>query len=292
MFNGYTALPGHLRLEAALRELRESYGANAVQFYDHNFFDSEASSLPAIEVLARAGMPWWCYARADTLANFKPSTWNLLRQSRFTMAYIGAEAASDENLKKMRKGSRVEHTFEAARLCREYGVIPEFSFVLGGPDDPESELEKTFEFIRRLKVLHPECEVVLYLYSPTPQRDPGYRRAAETAAVLPILNSYGPSGPELPGTPEEWTQPRWIDYVCHRDAPWLSPRMRQRVHDFGSVLGCRFPTVQDYATPNWGKRTLSALASWRYAARRYDNPWELKVARKLIPLRTPQTESL
>ena len=61
------------------------------------------------------------------------------------MAYIGAEAASDEVLRRMKKGSRVEHTFEVARRCREHGVIPEFSFVLGGPDDPEGEIEKTFE---------------------------------------------------------------------------------------------------------------------------------------------------
>jgi anaerobic magnesium-protoporphyrin IX monomethyl ester cyclase len=292
MFNGYTALPAERRLENALVEMRDRYGANAVQFYDHNFFDSEASSVPAIEVLARLGMPWWCYARADTLAKFAPSTWRLLQQSRFTMAYIGAEAASDEVLKKMRKGSKVEHTFEVARRCREYGVIPEFSFVLGGPDDPEGEIEKTFEFIRRLKQVHQDCEVVLYFYSPTPQRDPGYRRSAEPAAVLPVLNSYGPSGPDLPSTPEEWTQRRWIDYVCHQDAPWLSLRMRQRVRDFASVLGCRFPTVQDYSTPGWGKRALSTLASWRYATRFYDNPWELNAARKLIPLRRPQVESL
>ena len=45
----------------------------------------------------------------------------------------------------------MEHTFESARLCRAHGVVPEFSFVLGGPEDPEGEIEKTFELIKRLK---------------------------------------------------------------------------------------------------------------------------------------------
>jgi hypothetical protein len=106
------------------------------------------------------------------------------------------------------------------------------------------------------------------------------------------MAQYGPDGPPLPTTPEEWTEPRWIDYVCHQDAPWLTTRMRQRVKDFSMVLGCRFPTVQDYRTRPWGKATLRALASWRYATRRYTNPWELKLARRLIPLRQPQRESL
>ena len=291
MFNGTTRLQGAERMAAALTELRERHGANAVQFYDHNFFDREETSIALIEALARIQLPWWCYARADTLAGFSARTWELLRKSRFTMAYIGAEAASDEVLRSMRKGSRVEHTLEVARLCRAYGVIPEFSFVLGGPQDPEGEIERTLGFIKRVKQQHPECEVVLYFYSPTPQRS---RASVRTPgeAQLPVLERYGPTGPALPTTPEEWTEPQWIDYVCHRDAPWLSPRMRQRVKDFATVLACRFPTVQDYATAPWGKAILSGMARWRYATGVYRRPWELKAARRLVPLREPQQESL
>jgi radical SAM superfamily enzyme YgiQ (UPF0313 family) len=208
------------------------------------------------------------------------------------MAYIGAEAASDDVLKRMRKGSRVEHTLEVARLCREYGIIPEFSFVLGGPEDPEYEIEKTLEFIRRVKKINSECEVILYFYSPTPQRDRALRGRTGPSPLLPVLNAYGPNGPELPATPEEWTQPQWINYVCHQDAPWLSPRTRKRVKDFAKVLSCRFPTAQDYSTPAWGKILLKGLASWRYPTRTYRNPWELDLARRYIHLRQPQRDGL
>src|SRR5437763_777274 len=134
MWNGATRLQGAARLERALLTLRDGHGADAIQFYDHNFFDTEESSLPTLEVLARLQLPWWSYARADTLAKFSPATWKLLEQSRYRMSYIGAEAASDEVLQRMKKGSRVEHTFEVARKTREHGIIPEFSFVLGGPE--------------------------------------------------------------------------------------------------------------------------------------------------------------
>jgi radical SAM superfamily enzyme YgiQ (UPF0313 family) len=262
-----------------------------MQFYDHNFFDREETSVPLLEGLARLAVPWWCYARADTMAGFSPATWDLVRRSRLRMAYIGAEAASDEALRQMKKGSRVEHTLAVARLCRENGVVPELSFVLGGPDDPEGETERTLTFIKRLKQVHPECEVVLYFYSPTP------RRAAASAAAggslrLPVMASYGKDGPALPATPLEWTERRWIDYVCHQDAPWLTPRLRRRVRDFATVLGCRFPTVQDHATPRWGKAVLRNLARWRYRSGRYGHPWELELARRLVPLRQPQSESL
>lgn len=291
MFNGVTRLEAPARITRALSTLRDRWGADAAQFYDNNFFDREETSVPVLEALARLGMPWWCYARADTLAELSPATWELIRRSRLRMAYIGAEAASDEVLRNLRKGSRVEHTLEVARLCRAHGVVPEFSFILGGPEDPEGEMEKTFRFIRRLKELHPECEVILYFYSPTPQRDPAWA-ARKPRVRLPKLERYGPGGPPLPTTPEEWTEPRWVSWVCHQDAPWLTPRARRRVKDFATVLGCRFPTLQDYRTPAWGKALLRGLARRRYDAGRYDNPWELRLAKRLIPLREPQKESL
>lgn len=292
MFQGKTELQGGERLGAVLRLLRDRHGADAVQFYDHNFFDREDSSIPLLEVLAETGLRWWCYARADTLAQFSSRTWQLIRHSGLRMAYIGAETASDDVLRRMRKGSRVDHTLEAAARCREAGVIPEFSFVLGGPEEPEAEIERTFAFIKRLKRVHPECEIILYFYSPTPQLSGEAIRHDPTGARVPVLERYGRGGPPLPRTPEEWTQPEWLRYVCHEDAPWLTPATRARVRDFATVLGCRFPTVQDWSTPRWGKVLLRALAGWRYALERYDRPGELRLARKLIPLREPQRESL
>jgi radical SAM superfamily enzyme YgiQ (UPF0313 family) len=292
MWNGSTLLDAPARMEAALTHLRDHWGADGVQFYDHNFFDREESAVPVLEVLAKLAMPWWCYARADALARFRPATWQLIRRSRLRMTYIGAEAASDDVLNSMRKGSRVDHTLEVAALCRAHDVIPEFSFVLGGPDDPESEIEKTLTFIRRLKQLHPACEIILYFYSPTPQIDRASLRREPGAVHLPMLKTYGPSGPALPTTPEEWTEPRWISWVCHQDAPWLTERTRRRVRDFARVLACRFPTVQDYRTPAWGKALLTNMARWRYATRRYGRPLELALGQRLLGMRDPRAESI
>lgn len=291
MFNGLTRLQGPARMEAALNALR-GYGTDSIQMYDHNFFDREESSIPILEVMARSGLRFWTYARTDTLAGFSASTWDLIRRSGLSMVYVGAEAASDEVLKRMKKGTSVEQTFEMIRLCRDNGVIPELSFVLGGPEDPEGEVEKTLGFIRKVKEVHPGAEVILYFYSPTPQRDSAWRQAESAAGRLPVLKRYGPEGPELPTTPEEWTEPKWISYVCHQDAPWLSPRIRSRVKGFAKVLACRYPTAQDWSTPTWGKTILRNLAGWRYSTGRWENPWELDLARKIIPLREPQRESL
>jgi radical SAM superfamily enzyme YgiQ (UPF0313 family) len=291
MFNGQTRLQAPEHLSRALDHLKRSCGADALQFYDNNFFDRPETSLAVLEVLARVQLPWWCYARADALANFTPRMWELVRKSRMRMAYIGAESGSDQALRRMQKGARVEQTLAVAARLRENGVTPEFSFVLGGPEDPDGEIETTLDFVRHLKRAHPSCEIILYFYSPTPQRDP--RAVARDAALGPaVLERYGPDGPALPTTPEEWAEPRWVRYVCHQDAPWLSPRTRQRVRDFARVLECRFPTVQDYRTPRWQKALLRELARWRWATRTYTQPIELNLARRRIHLRQPQTDGL
>jgi anaerobic magnesium-protoporphyrin IX monomethyl ester cyclase len=291
MWNGKTWLEPAERLLQALGTQRARWGADGVQFFDHNFFDKEDSSIPTLDVLGQLQMSWWCYARSDALAGFSARAWEKIRRSRLRMAYIGAESGSDETLRRMRKGSRVEHTIEVARRCREYGVIPEFSFVLGGPEEPEAAVEETFEFVRRLKRLNPDAEIVLYFYSPTPQRRNAPAREGN-GPRLPVLQAYGPSGPALPSTPEEWTQPQWISWVCHHDAPWVTPRLRQRIQDFARVLACRFPTVQDARISGAGRTVLRNLARWRYATRRYDNPWELRLARRFVRLREPQNEGL
>jgi hypothetical protein len=139
MFRGGTALPPAQRLDAELGYLRQVIGADSIQFYDHNFFDREVDMVPLLEVLARHELPWWCYARADALVNLSAESWRLVRKSRLRMAYIGAETPNDKLLRSIRKGTRSDQTLEVAELCRSNGVIPELSFMVAPPEDPEGK---------------------------------------------------------------------------------------------------------------------------------------------------------
>jgi anaerobic magnesium-protoporphyrin IX monomethyl ester cyclase len=284
------ALPTAARLEQDLEFLTSRLGVDAIQFYDHNFFDREVDMVPLLEVLARFELPWWCFARSDALVNLSESSWALVRKSRLRMAYIGAESPSDWLLHDIRKGTRTDQTLAAVEKCRAHGVIPELSFMLAPPQDPEGETERTFEFIRMIKRVHPATEVMIYIYTPLPQR-----RDSKNVAALRMeseMRDYAGNPVAFPRTADEWAEPQWLAYWCHQDAPWLSPRLRRRIVDFTTVLGCRFPTIMDIRASSWGKSTLRALASWRYRFQRYDDPWELRVSRKLIRQWDPRVMSL
>lgn len=289
MFRGATALPPAAKLESELSYLRDQIGADSLQFYDHNFFDREADMVPLLESLARVQLPWWCYARADALLSLSASSWGLVRRSRMRMAYIGAESPSDALLHDIRKGTKAEQTLAVAELCAAHDVIPELSFMVAPPHDPEGETERTFEFIRRIKRINPRAEIIVYVYTPVPASS---LPAAMRSKVSPQLLDVDGHSVRFPATPEEWTQPKWVDYACHADAPWLSARLRQRIRDFVTVLGCRFPTVQDTRYSPWSKVPLSVLAAWRYRFRKYDRPWELDLSRRFVRLVDPRATSL
>ena len=290
MFRGKMALPPADRLHEDLTFLTTRFGVDAIQFYDHNFFDREVDMMPLFEVLAKFQLPWWCFARSDALLNLSEHSWELLRKSRLRMAYIGAESPSDWLLHDIRKGTRPDQTLAAIEACRGHGVIPELSFMLAPPQDPEGETEKTLDFIHLIKRRYPETEIMIYIYTPLPP-PPGSTNAAAARAVSELGDCAG-NPVVFPTSADQWSEPQWHAYWCHSGAPWLSERLRQRIRDFTTVLGCRFPTVMDIRAPSLGKSALRALASWRYRYRKYDRPWELDLCKKVIQLRDPRVMSI
>ncbi len=290
MFRGKTALPAPQRLEHDLKFLTQHLGADAIQFFDHNFFDREEVTAPLLEVLARFKLPWWCFARSDALLNLSDRSWALVRKSALRMAYIGAESSSDWLLHDVRKGTSTDQTLAAVEKCRSNGVIPELSFMLAPPQDPEGETQRTFDFIRHIKRVHPGTEIMLYIYAPLPS-GPGSHIPQVDRALRELRDSDG-NPLVFPATADGWAEPQWLSYWCHTDVPWLTPRLRTRIRDFTTVLGCRFPTVTDIRSPYWGKAALRTLASWRYRYRQYGRPWELDFSKRFIRLWDPRVSGL
>ncbi len=125
---------------------------------------------------------------------------------------------------------------------RSYGVVPEFSFVLGAPPDPMGDMAQTFEFIRTIKRVNPATEIILYTYTPVPMDGTLYAEASRL-------------GFAFPQTLEEWASDEWRQMMMRRGdgIPWLDGSIRRQVRNFERVLNAFYPTVTD--------RRLTALAS-------------------------------
>jgi anaerobic magnesium-protoporphyrin IX monomethyl ester cyclase len=249
--------------------LVRTYGMDAVHFYDNNFFLGDAQAREIAMALMPLGLTWWCEARVDAVLRFSDQTWRMLKAAGMAMVFFGAESGSDEVLAKMNKGITTAQTAEVAALTRQYGVIPEFSFVLGDPDEPAREIENTIAFIRRLMKINPQSEIITHYYTPTPQRG----------------GTYGNVDP-LSGTPthlDDWVTPEWVGWMTHADPnlPWLDRKLKARVEDFELVLRSRFPSVNDRQTRPWGKAMGQVLAMPRWAREHYADPALLRQVRRL-----------
>ena len=268
------------RTAAVLHHLATRYGADSVQFYDMNFFLREDHARELAERITPLKLQWWCEARVDTISRYSEQTLRVLCQAGCTMIFFGAESGSDWALKEMQKDISTNQTLSVASRMRQCGIIPEFSFVIGNPRDPERDTRETLQFIRKIKRLNPSSEVIMYHYTPVPQRGPMYGNIDGQIA--------------FPSTPEEWATKRWMDFTLRIDpnTPWLKRKTKRLIENFEVVVGSRWPTVQDIRAPRWSRALLKTLSAWRYASHIYRFPKELRWAHQFIDLRKPKQESL
>jgi anaerobic magnesium-protoporphyrin IX monomethyl ester cyclase len=268
------------RTEAILRHLQRTYGVDAVQFYDNNFFLREDHARELADRLAPLGLRWWCEARTDIMMRYSDTTFEAIRRAGCAMIFFGAESGSNETLREMNKDLRAEDTLALAARIRRFGIIPEFSIIFGNPKDPERDTRECFAFVRQLKRLNPDCEIVVQHYTPVPQRDRMYGGVEDQI--------------QFPTTPDEWTTERWQRFATQKDpsTPWLKPRTKRLIDNFELVVSSRWPTVQDIRLPSWGRTALKVLSHWRYQLGIYSWPVELKLAQRAIDLRKPKWESL
>jgi radical SAM superfamily enzyme YgiQ (UPF0313 family) len=268
------------RTAAILSHLVTNYGADSVQFYDMNFFLREDQARELGERLAPLGLRWWCEARVDVMSRYSDATLEALKRGGCTMIFFGAESGSDWALKEMKKGITTEQTLQVAGRMRNFGIIPEFSFVVGNPGDPERDTQETLQFIRKIKRLDPQSEIIIYHYTPVPQRGSMY---GEIDGKI-----------SFPTTPEEWATRRWMDFTLRIDpnTPWLKRKTKKLIDNFETVVSSRWPTVQDIRAPRWSRKLLQSLSAWRYSWQVYGFPKELHLAQRFIDLRRPKQESL
>ena len=280
IFDGRQKAETPERTASVLAGLQSRYGIDAVQFYDNNFFLNESHTAELARRLRPLKLQWWAEGRIDTFLRYSDRTLEALRDSGAAMVFFGAESGSDETLAAMNKRITTAQTLELAARIRQFGIVPEFSFVVGSPGDPAADTQQAIRFIRRIKRLNPDAEIIVQHYIPTPHPD-GMFGAVDDRIVFP-------------STPDEWASERWYNFTTRQDPhlPWLPPKVKHRIDNFELVINSRWPTAQDIHLPLWGRRLLQALSSWRYAFGFYEYPVELQWAQKLVALRKPRWESL
>ncbi len=268
------------RVARTFAEYRRRWNVDAVELTDNNFFVHEARVAEVAERVRPLGMAWWGEGRIDTMLRFSETTWRAMRDGGLKMVFLGAESGSAETLKRMDKGGSVspEATLEMVGLMARWGIVPELSFVLGSPPDPDDDADQTIDFIRRVKRVNPATEIIMYLYTPVPL-------AGE------LLDGAAAGGFAFPETLEEWVSHDWLDFAQRRSRTlsWIRPSLGERIREFERVLNAYHPTTTMTTLTGLRRTMLRGLAAWRYHAGFYRWPVELAAAHRLVAYQRPET---
>ncbi len=270
-----------------VKYLRETYGADAVEFHDNNFFVSEKRTVQFAELVQNDGIAWWGEGRIDTIDKYSDASLELMRKAGCRMIFFGAETSSDELLKKMDKGG-LQTTAQMRRFAarmKKFDIIPEYSFVLGFPaDSPEEvarQIDRDIAFIKEIKEINPKTEIIIYVYSPVPTEGSEMYEAVKRSGFC------------FPEKLEEWLAPAWQNFDLRKNplTPWLTPSMVEKILGFETVLNARFPTVSDFKLTSFQKRVMRMLSDIRYKRNLFHFPYELKALQKYwLRYRLPEVE--
>ena len=262
------------------RRLVENWNLDAVEFFDNNFFVKEERVAEFSDRITDLNIKWWGEGRIDTLLDFSEKTWRAMARSGLAMVFLGAESGSNQTLRQMNKGGKAsrEKTLAIAGIMSAHGIIPEFSFILGNPPDPETDIAETLDFIRTVKKANPKSEIILYLYTPVPLAGNLYEEAKK-------------SGFGFPQTLDEWISPAWSEFSLRRSGglPWIDARHLTRLRDFERVLNAFYPTSTDIRLRGLRRAVLRAAGAWRYHLRFYRLPIELRALQRWFAYQRPET---
>jgi radical SAM superfamily enzyme YgiQ (UPF0313 family) len=266
-----------------LKFLKDKYNIGAVEFHDNNFFVSEKRTYEIADGIKDLNIGWWGEARPDTTMKFTDDTWEMMSRAGCKMIFFGAESSSDEILKLMDKGGTQtsETVLELAERARKYNIVPEFSFVLGSPtDNVDRNIDEDIKYIKKVKQINPDAEIIIYTYSPVNFEDSEMSLAAK-------MKGFG-----YPKTLEEWVSPRWANFDLRKNplTPWLKPHHFKKIRNFEKTLNAYYPTNSDLKIKGWKRAMLRLMGSWRYFSSIYIAPYEIMASMKMLRYRQPEVE--
>jgi len=269
-----------------IKYFKDHYNIDAIEFHDNNFFTSKKRVLEFAELVKEDNIQWWGEGRIDTINQYNDEELRLMRKAGCKMFFLGAETGNDEVLKQMNKGGT-----QSGQMIKDFvlrmknvDIIPELSFVLGLPGADEKKVYDQIlwdiNFIREIKEINSNAEIIIYLYSPVP---------TEGSELYQQIIDAGFS---FPNTLEEWIDPSWEKFDLRKNplTPWLKPYMIDKIKNFETVLNGYYPTVSDFRIKGYKKQLLKLVSGYRFKYGWYQFPYEIKVLHKIWKYRQPEIQ--
>lgn len=249
-----------------------------IRFWDENFFTDIPRAKAIAQGMIDRGLAgsWETTVRVDYIRDglIDDNFLSLLKKSGCYLLSYGGESGSEKILRKIDKKIKPQQIIDSARKTLAYGIIPQYSFMVGLPGEGRRDIKETIRVIDRLVALSSEVQIL------GPQAFRPYPGSV-------LYNECLASGWSAPETLEGWAEVARdeLNYLSPRNFPWiedadlvesLEAYTRFGAHSFKSALGS---TVR---TNKLLKAFFILICKIRWKLKFFKWPLEFKLARKVI----------
>ena len=140
-----------LRVITEIEQLCREYRIDAIFFIEDNFFISKSRVRKICEMILAKEIEiiWGANARVDGI---DIGLLKLARKAGCRQITFGFESGSQRILNILNKRTTVEQNKRAIEICREVGIIPQGTVMIGSPFETVKDIEMTAQFIRDTRI--------------------------------------------------------------------------------------------------------------------------------------------
>ncbi|TAL33251.1 MAG: B12-binding domain-containing radical SAM protein [Spirochaetes bacterium] len=130
-------------------EMLSKMSFHQINVVDDLFTANKARCMAICDEMIRRGIShiWGAFARVDTVSE---DLLKKLKEANCTTLCFGIESGNQEILDRVKKKTTLEKCRRAAEMCKEVGIDPMTSYILGLPGETAETVSKTLEFAAQL----------------------------------------------------------------------------------------------------------------------------------------------
>jgi anaerobic magnesium-protoporphyrin IX monomethyl ester cyclase len=168
----WKAMPADRMLDD-LADLKERWNFDVVRFHDANWgvMRKRMKDFATGMLDRKLRFHWNAFIETHTILECKkkdPETLDLLAECGMYIAEIGAEAGSDEMMKKIGKPIHGDDNVDAAIEMDKRGICASVTYIIGYPGEERESMLATIDQCRRLHVAAPLARPTVWPYRPIP----------------------------------------------------------------------------------------------------------------------------
>jgi radical SAM superfamily enzyme YgiQ (UPF0313 family) len=240
-----------------LAELKERWNFDVVRFQDANWGVHEKRAREFAQGVLDRGLDfqWSTTIEVHSILRYKQESLDLLADAGLYLVCVGAEAAEQATIDRVKKKIQDDDTLRAAREMHQRGIITSLTYIIGYPNETPQSMLATIDQARQIVSECPSVSAHVYPFRPIP----GNAMFDEALAL----------GYQPPQTLEQWGS--MLEY--HVMDTWKG--------NIPAHVERRWRLYYQYASFFHGlvrskRGLLERLAEWRIRTGNYNFPIELR----------------